>query len=70
MSQRQLKLVFVNSPLRTRILKIDSLRSKRPPIASSESLLRIKIARLEKLRPGAASLVEKLVDDLLAEVSP
>ena len=68
MSQRQqLRLVFKNSKLKTKPLKINSLRSKDSPDNCSLSPLLMKMQQLEKLRPAVAGVIERLVDDVLAD---
>lgn len=48
--------------------RLDGVKCKMLPGRSSDSRLMTKVALLHLLRPHAADLVEKLVDDLLVEV--
>lgn len=72
MSQRQLKLVSKTSRASSKIEKLSSVKCRmlRSPwsAASGSTSLQQKIAQLEQRSPGAAALIEKLVDDILAGV--
>lgn len=70
MSQRRTNVVaFVNSNRNSKVSKLDGVRCRMLP-AHSSALPSVakKAAQLHALRPSAAELLEKLVDDLLAEV--
>ena len=73
MSQRQAPanvIVFPSSKPNSRISKLNGVTCKMLPANSSSSLqLAQKAARLQAERPAVAALLEKLVDDFLAEVS-
>lgn len=66
MSQRQLRLVFSNSKTSSSNGKLSSVtcRMLRSSLSGS-SRLQQKVARLESRSPGAAALVERLVDRML-----
>lgn len=70
MSQRQLARVFQIDSFRpkTKPLKINSLTSRSSSAASSKSPFQIKAARIERARPAAAAMLERLFDDILAEL--
>lgn len=67
-SQRQqLKLVFSSSRKTSKNGNGRSWKSKRSPAIFSISSFQKKIGQLEQLRPAAAKVIERLVDDVLAE---
>jgi len=66
-SNRQLTLVFGNSPGKTKPLKINSISSRNSRGRSSASPFQRKVGRLERERPAAAAFLEKLVDEVLDE---
>jgi hypothetical protein len=68
MSQRQLRLAFVNSSPRTKALKINSLTSRPSRVSCFGSSLQEKVALLQHRKPGAARLIETLVEDALADL--
>lgn len=65
-----LKLVVSqNWSRKTRLSKLASVSCRMLPAASSPMpSVSLKVARLHSLRPGAAAVVEQLVDDLLADL--
>ncbi len=73
MSQRrQMNLIaFPALNPRSKLSRLSSVTCKplRVPLSVKCSSLIVKAARLELANPSAAELIEKLVDDLLAEVS-
>ena len=68
--RRQNVLVFPNSKMNSQTTKLNGVTFRMLRADSSRlPLVAQKAAQLHALRPGAASLLEKLVDDLIAEVS-
>lgn len=70
-SMAQLRLAHVNLRLlnfdnRSRAMKPSSPKSESSP-ANSLPLLALKAARLHELKPGAAAVIERIVDSLLIE---
>lgn len=68
MSQLRL-VVSQNLNRNSRLSKLNSVTCKMLPAHSSELPLATKVRQLHALRPAATELLEKLVDDLIAEVS-
>lgn len=69
MSQRQLKLVVSESSNgKTPLSKLNSVRCRMLRAGSLPSPFQTKVARLERERPAAAALIERLVDDVLAGI--
>lgn len=67
MSRRRV-LEFSNSNQNSPLTKLDGVQPKMLPAACSKSsLLQGKVARLLALRPTAADVIERLVDDLLED---
>lgn len=66
----QLRLVVShNLKPNSKTSKLDGVTFRMLPAPSSPLPLEMKVKKLHALRPAAAALLEKLVDDLLAEVS-
>lgn len=70
MSQRRAELIVLSSSA-SNSLKHNSPRQQRLPIGlqvySSNPEFQRKVDRLRSLRPGYVAVIEKLVDDALAE---
>lgn len=69
MSQRRMKLVVSNRSVNVTALSQVKCRMLSVDLPASPKPLDQKLMRLQCLRPGAVAVIERLVDDLLAEVS-
>jgi hypothetical protein len=70
MSQRRpLQLVVSNRSVNVTALSQVKCTMVSAPLRQSQSGLSMKLAKLRRLRPNALVVIERLVDDLLAEVS-
>ncbi len=65
MSQHQLKLVFSSSNGNSKTARLSSVKCRMRRAAYSPSPFVLKIERLQEKNPGAAALIERLVDDVL-----
>lgn len=70
MSQRRSNvIVFPSSKPNLPTSKLNGVKCKMSPVTSSKlPSVAMKAARLQVLRPAAAELLEKLVDDLLEDL--
>ena len=64
----QLRLAFSSSNASSRTKRLSSVKCRSLRAGSSRSPLQQKIARLEREKPSAAALIEKLADDMLDDL--
>jgi hypothetical protein len=64
-SQHQLKLVFSSSNGNSKSVKLSSVKCRMQRATCSPSPFALKVERLQRENPGAAALIERLVDDVL-----
>ncbi len=65
MSQRQIRLAFVNSKIGSNSTRRRSAKCNDLPEHYGMSSFQRKVGQLEKEKPAAAALLEQLIDDAL-----